>query len=100
MELIDDRVVVWVARIDARSDVVARAWSVRSKAVAWVEDSVDGTVAWDEPQGSSSRETLHGTVDGGGTDVEVRRVEVQDPVSLAQRYPSELPAARYIGGDE
>lgn len=29
---------------------------------------------------------------------DVRCAEIKDPVSLAQRYPAELPASRYIPG--
>lgn len=45
--------------------------------------------------GSIPYETLHGTA-GDGTDVEIRRVSVQDPPALAAQYPDDLPHARQL----
>ncbi|WP_121822113.1 hypothetical protein [Halostella salina] len=105
VQLVDTDVAVWVARIDpARWDTIVRAWSTRAKAREWVEARVDSEITWEEPRGSSTHETLHGTADAGDTDVEVRRVPVQDPAALAGRYPDDLPNARYLidrdGDDE
>lgn len=83
VRLVKTEVAVWIARIDPpRWDVVAGAWSLKAKVRERGQGPRGRRGRVGRTQGSNRHETLHGTA-GDGTDVEVRRVPVQDPAALS-----------------
>lgn len=92
----DDCVCVWVARVqDRRGETATTAWSALDKAQSWFEWRLEADLSWDEPGGDRGQDPITG-IAAGAEVAEIRRVTVQDPVSLAQRFPSTLPASRFI----
>jgi len=92
----DDTVYVWVARVqDRRDETETTAWSAVDKARSWCEWRLDANMSWQNPEGDRGHEPITGYAAGAEV-AEIRRVEVQDPLGLAQLYPESLPANRYI----
>jgi len=97
MELVSENAVcVWVARVeDRRGETETAAWSALDKARSWCEWRLEPVLSWQDPEGDRGQEPVVGYADGREV-AEIRCVEVQDPLGLAQRYPSMLPASRFI----
>jgi len=89
---------VWVGRVDRPGDgTIARAWSGRSKAQSWAEAERSDSVRWVGPEHNGTGRWV-GNVDGSIV-ATVMEVEVMDPLTLAQRYPRDLPAVRDLIAD-
>ena len=100
MELLDDSVWVWVARIfDRRDESAITVWSSLTRAQEWCAHELGADISWDSSPDENPQEPIDGYV-ADVRIVEIRCAEVMDPVALVERYPSTLPPARYILDDE
>lgn len=96
MDIEDQTLYVWIARVNNGGTAVT-VWSAHNKARQWCEHKINADVTWDDDDDRDDRIAGHANGDIKAT---VQRAEVQDPVSLANRYPRHLPNARDILADE
>lgn len=98
MDTVDSSLYVWIARVEGHDDeTAATVWSARDKARSWCERQIGNLdVTWDDDE-FGDRVAGHAAGDIAAT---VQRAPVQDPVSLANRYPHNLPNGRDILADE
>lgn len=87
-------VTVWVATVRTADGRNVTAWSARDKAQGYVADQVPVEVDWKQEDGRY-RATVTGELIGT-----IEPAPIQDPVSLAQQYPAEMPSTRFIKPDE
>lgn len=103
---LDGAVAVWVARVDVtgEEEMIVAAWSMLSKAKAWVEHErvVETDLTWRENRGSGPGIRV-GAHDESGVEVaSIHQVEIMDPIELSRQHPLRMPAARtsrYDGGE-
>jgi hypothetical protein len=96
MDIEDQTLYVWIARVNNGGTAVT-VWSARDKARQWCEHKINADITWDDDDDRDDRIAGHANGDIKAT---VQRAEVQDPVSLANRYTRHLPNARDIPTDE